>query len=55
MIAGMMINKNQLGKKISYIIESNKDLANKDFKYIVLANIKETPILIKSKLPIQNI
>jgi hypothetical protein len=46
-----IINKNQLDKKIGYIIKSKKDLDNKNFKYLVLANIGQDPILIKSKLP----
>lgn len=47
----LVINKNRLGKKIGYIIESKKDLMDKEFKYVVLANIEQNPILIKSKLP----
>lgn len=47
----MVINKKQLSKKIGYIIESKKDLDDKNFKYLVLCYAGQDPILIKSKLP----
>ena len=47
----MIIDKNQLSKKIGYIIRDENDLNDDEVKYIVTCYVEQNPILIKSKLP----